>query len=225
MRIIIVIFILGAAASCSALPPFSGIEAEAITGYRTRELLLEDPFDGAGDWRRYSRGDDLFLGLQDGAFLIDFSGRQYVWTQGERQLDDVVIEAEATQLSDYDHNAFGLACRLDPGNSGRGYYFLISGDGYASIRWGDGRALTAVVPAAPASAVKTGKAKNRLRAVCIEDYLALWVNDELVAEAHDPRGSQGAIGLAGVMNYADKRLAVAFDNLRLWRAALDARER
>lgn len=225
LRIINVIFILAAAASCSAMPPFTGSNATATTGYRIHELLLEDRFDGAGDWRGYSRGDELFLGVQDGAFLIDFSGRQYVWTQGERQLDDVVIEAEATQFSDYDHNAFGLACRLDPGNRGRGYYFLISGDGHASIRWGDGRSLAAVVQAAPASPVKTGKARNRLRAVCIEDYLALWVNGELVAEARDQRASRGAVGLAGVMNYDGPRLSVAFDNLRLWRAALDERER
>ena len=162
----------------------------------------------------------------DGAFKIDFVGRKYVWTQGEANYADVVLEGDLRQVSDYDHNAFGLACRLDPANRGRGYYFLISGDGYASIRWSDGRSLAAGRGRLkPSPLIKRGQARNRVRAVCIGDYLALWVNDEFVAEARDGRASAGAVGMAGVMNYAGKRLTVAIDDLKVWRAAMDSRTR
>ena len=159
--------------------------------------------------------------MTEGAYRIELHSKRYVWTQHDQLTSDVVIEVEARQLSAYDHNAYGLACRLDPANSGRGYFLLISGDGYASIRWGDGRALRAIVPAFPSQHIRQGAAHNRLRAICIGDYLALWVNDEFVAEARDQRASAGQVGLAGVMNYAGKQLSVDFDKLRVWSAVLD----
>ncbi len=225
LRIVCGLLIVALAASCSALHQLTGISASPATGYRYLELLRKDSFDKDADWRSYDGGAELFMDVKDGEYLIDFLGRQYVWTQTEAHYADIVIEAEVTQQSDYGHNAFGLGCRLDSGNRGRGYYFLISGDGYASIRWSDGRSLTPIVAAAPTNAVMKGRSKNRLRVVCIDDVLALWVNDELVAEARDQRASKGAAGMVGVMNYEGRRLTVAFDNLKVWRAVLDERPR
>ena len=149
------------------------------------------------------------------------NARQYVWVQTPTLYQDTVIEVEARQLSEFDHNAFGIACRLDPGNSGRGYYFLIGGDGYFTIRWSNGRSLDDIVPARSSNAINTGQANNRIRAVCVEDYLALWINDRFVAEARDNRATQGAVGLAAAMNYQGERLDVSFDDLKIWTAALD----
>lgn len=223
MRNLWALLVLTLAAACGAARDLAAPVKAPAAGYRYLDLLLEDGFESGEDWRSYADGEDLFLGVKDGKYLIDFVGRKYVWTQSDDLYADSVIEAEATHLADFDHNAFGLACRLDGGNRGRGYYFLISGDGYASIRWSDGRSLRPIVAAAPAEAVKTGNSRNLLRIVCIEDYLALWVNGEIVAEARDQRGSEGAAGMVGVMNYEGRRLTVAFDNLKLWRAALDDR--
>lgn len=212
------------AAACSSIENIVAPGRAPALGFRYLKLLLDDDFTAGGSWRSYA-ADDLFLGVEDGAYKINFVGRKYVWTQAEAQVADVVMEADLRQQSGYDHNAFGLACRLDPANSGRGYYFLISGDGYASIRWSNGRSLEPITEAKPSPLIRRGKAKNRLRAVCIGDYLALWVNDEFVVEARDRRASAGAVGVAGVMNYAGRRLTVAFDDLRVWRAAIDERRR
>ncbi len=211
-------------AGCGRLEDFAASKRAPSSGYRYLDLLLDEPFDNPGDWRSYADGDALFLGVADGAYHIDFSGRRYVWAQGDGAFKDVVIEAYARQVSAYDYNAFGLACRLDPGNSGRGYFFLISGDGHASIRWSNGRSLEAIVPATPTRHIKRGRARNRIRAVCIGDTLALWVNGQFVAEARDSRRSGGAIGMAGVMNYAGRSLHIEFDDLKAWRAAPDERE-
>lgn len=208
-------------AACGAFPR----QARPLVGYRYQDLLLDEPFDSGTAWRSYDGGADLWLGAAEGAYRIDLLGKRYVWTQHDQLASDVVIEAETQQLSAYDHNAYGLACRLDPANSGRGYFFLISGDGYASIRWSDGRALTAIVPAFPSQSIRQGAARNRIRVICIGDYLALWLNDEFVAEARDRRTAAGHIGLAGVMNYAGQRLSVQFDNLRVWHAVMDERSR
>ena len=192
------------------------------SGYLYGDLLLDEAFDSARGWRTYDGGGELWLGVQDSAFRIDLRGKRYAWTQHDQRLRDTIIEVETRQLSEYAHNAYGVACRMAMDNSGRGYFFLISGDGHASIRWSDGRSLRAIVAAFPSQHIKQGQARNRVRAVCVGDYLALWVNDEFVAEARDRRASSGAVGLAGVMSYAGKRLSAAYDNLRVWSASVDS---
>lgn len=222
LRFMVVGCLLLLAGACSAVEQALAPGQSPAQGYRYLELLLEEDFADGGGWRNYA-ADELFLGVEDGAYKIDFVGRKYVWTQGDAHYTDVVVEADFEQNSDYDHNAFGLACRLDPANSGRGYTFLISGDGYASIRWSNGRSLEPIVAARPSAPVNRGEASNRVRAVCVGDYLALWVNDEFVVEARDRRASAGAVGLVAVMNYAGQRLTVSIDDLKLWRAAPDDR--
>lgn len=224
MRALIAILALALLGACATIQQSIARKPGPELGFRYLELLVEDGFAQGDQWRQYQKDEDLFLGARAGVYRIDFSGRQYVWSQREGVYENVVIEAEAAQKSDYDHNAYGLACRLDPGNSGRGYFFLISGDGYASIRWSDGRSLEPIVRAAPSAHIRRGMAANRIRAVCIDDYLALWVNGEFVADARDGRVARGAVGLAGLMNYAGKRLAIEFDDVKVWRAALDRRE-
>ena len=221
MRLLLTAVIVSFACACTVVAPARRLPAQ---GFRYLHLVIDERFDESfdrGAWRAYD-GDGVFLGAKDGAFLIDIVGRQYVWTQHEALLADVVAEAEFTLHSAAAGNAYGLACRLDPANAGRGYFFLISGDGYASIRWSNGRSLEAIAPAQPASAIKRGQS-NRLRAVCIGDYLALWVNGEFVLEARDTRAAQGAVGFSGVMNRASQRLRVTVDELKVWRAAQDDR--
>lgn len=210
-------------AACTDIPDLIMQKPAPELGFRFGELIVEDGFDSGDQWRQYQKDGELFIGLRAGAFRIDFRDRRYVWSQRDGNFADVVIEADARQVSDYDHNAYGLACRLDPGNSGRGYFFLISGDGYVSIRWSNGRSLVPIVSAAPSAVLRRSQASNRLRVVCVDDYLALWVNGEFVADARDKRAARGAVGLAGVMNYASQRLTVDFADLKVWLAATDRR--
>ena len=222
MRLLLSLVFVSFACACTLVAPARRLPAQ---GYRYLDLVIDDGFDddsrSQGVWREYA-GEGLFLGVDNGAFLIDFTGRQYVWTQHEALLADTVMEAEFRLHSADEGNAYGLACRLDQGDAGRGYFFLISGDGYASIRWSNGRSLEAIAPAQPASAIKRG-AVNLLRAICIGDYLALWVNDAFVLEARDRRAEQGAVGFSGVMNRASQRLSLTVDELKVWRAAQDDR--
>lgn len=211
-------------AACTSVQELVAPKQKPELGFRFGELLFEDGFETGAEWRAYKTSADLYLGVRAGAYRIEFSGRQYVWTQRDGEHRDVVIEAESRQVSEFDHNAYGLACRLDAANSGRGYFFLISGDGQASIRWSNGRSLEPIVAAAPSAHIRQGQSSNRLRVVCIDDYLALWVNGRFVTDARDARSGQGEVGLVGVMNYAGVRLAVEFDDIRVWRAALDMGE-
>lgn len=209
--------------ACACLPLHENMKPGSLPsiGYRYLDLAVYETFDQLGDWRSYADGDALSMNVAEGVYRMDFIGSQYVWTQAPASYRNVIIEATAAQMSDYDYNAFGVACRLDPANSGRGYFFLISGDGHYSIRWSSGRSLEAIVSAAPSDLIQRGQAINRIRAVCIDDYLALWINGQFAAEARDRRAAQGAVGLAGLMNYQGRRLKVEFDDLKIWRAAFN----
>ena len=210
-------------ASCQPIAERLGASAGPSLGFTYLNLLYSDAFDDAGDWMTYAGGDNLHMAVQDGSYRIWLATRQYVWTQLPASYDDVVIEADLRQLSDFDHNAYGIACRLDPANSGRGYYFLIGGDGYYSIRWSNGRSLDAIVSAQPSGLINRVQSANRMKAICVGDYLGLWINGQFVAEARDSRASHGAVGLSAVMNYAGQAVEVAFDDLKIWRSALDER--
>lgn len=218
MRSILLFTLIILTSSCLATPETFQPEKLPSVGYRYLDLIADETFNSVGDWRTYDGGKNLYMTVEDGVYRIDLSQRQIVWSQAPIQHDNVIIEARVTQRSDYNHNAFGIACRLSPSNNGRGYYFLISGDGYYTIRWNNGYSLDDIVPATPSSVIKKGQATNAIRAVCIDDYLALWINDKFVAEAYDTKASQGVVGLSGVMNYDGRNLTVEFDDLKVWDA-------
>ena len=220
MRLILLVILTLIASSCLNIGETFQPQKFPTMGYRYLELISDDTFDSVGDWRTYDGGENLYMTVADGVYRIDLSQRQIVWAQAPIQHENIIIEATVTQRSDYNFNAFGVACRLDPANSGRGYYFLISGDGHYTIRWNNGRTLDDIIRATPSNIIKKGQATNTIRAICIDDYLALWVNDEFVAEARDKKASKGVVGLSGVMNYEGRKLTVEFDDLKVWDARL-----
>lgn len=96
--------------------------------------------------------------------------------------------------------------------SGDGYLFLIQGTGSYAIMRARGRDLTPLVGWQTSDAIRVGPAENHLRAVCAGDYLALYVNDVLVADTTDDTYQSGQVGLAAS---AASRLGarIEFDNL------------
>lgn len=221
MRIIPLIAVMLVTAACGYIADSSHRSKSPSVGYRYLELVYDETFDNSGDWRSFDGRPDLYMNAENGVYRMVLNSRRYVWAQSPTSYQDAVIEVDARQLADFDHNAYGIACRLEPGNSGRGYYFLIGDDGYYTIRWSNGRSLEDIVPARPSNAIKRDQAINRIRAICIDDYLALWINDRFVAEARDQRATYGAVGLAAVMNYQGEQLDVSFDDLRIWRAVIE----
>ncbi|MBZ0286630.1 MAG: hypothetical protein K8I30_03380 [Anaerolineae bacterium] len=97
-------------------------------------------------------------------------------------------------------------------NNGDGYLFLIEGNGRFAIMRSRGRGITPLVNWTDSSVIKTGPAENRIRAVCVGDYLAMYVNGTFVGDATDDTYSVGQVGLVGS---AASRLGlqVNFDNL------------
>ncbi len=97
--------------------------------------------------------------------------------------------------------------------NGDGYLFLIQGSGNWGIFRARGRDVFPLSDWTASDLVQRGPgARNHLRAVCADDYLAFYINEEFVAEVEDSSFANGQVGLAAA---AFNRLGVevGFENL------------
>jgi hypothetical protein len=181
-------------------------------------LLREVRFESATDWEAYQ---DAALGVagavRGGTYRIDIADGGFMWALHDQVETDVVIEAETQQLSAYRNTAYGVMCRASPSANGNGYYFFISADGYYSIRRGAGREVLDLIPFTFSERVRQGTDFNRIRAVCVGDYLALFANGFLLGEVRDGLYHSGTAGLtAAVPDGGD--VSVEFDNVLIFTA-------
>jgi hypothetical protein len=102
-------------------------------------------------------------------------------------------------------------------NNGDGYLFLIRGDRSYAIMRARGRDVQALVNWGTSNAINPGPGQNHIRAVCLDDYLALYVNDQFVADANDDAYLRGQVGLTAAS--VDRLgVQVEFDNLTISQA-------
>ncbi len=82
-----------------------------------------------------------------------------------------------------------------------------------------GRQLTPLVDWTTSDAIQKGPARNHIRALCVGNYLALYVNDQFLASATDDSYTRGQVGLAAS---AANRLGtrIVFDNLTISAASV-----
>lgn len=109
---------------------------------------------------------------------------------GSTETAEPTDEAEATPEGG---SASGTALEI---SNGDGYLFLIQGGGSYGIFRARGRNLTPLVDWQTSEAINVGPNRNHLRAVCMGDYLAFYVNDTLVADTTDDAFQRGQVGLA-----------------------------
>jgi hypothetical protein len=215
---------MSAAAQDETIPDEQALAIMLAQGEETitpGELLLNDTFDTADNFPEYEN-DDSNGTLDDGAFRMFSRGDFYSWQIGNVVYDDVIIQVDAHQNSDNDDNDYGLLCRGEVG-SGTGYYFVISGDGFYSIRRlsdpDEGR--TPLVDWTESEHINQGQADNQITAVCAGDYLALYVNGHLLVETRDPEFSSGFAGTTIAAYAENAETDVSFDNLVIWQADLE----
>ena len=122
------------------------------------------------------------------------------------------VTAEATAVATAEATIEPEVLPADPRNEGDGYLFLIQGGGQFSIMRARGRNLTPLVNWTASDAIKQGMQTNTLRAVCVGNYLAFYVNGTFVGEATDDTYRDGQVGLAA--SAADRLgTIIQFDNL------------
>ena len=181
--------------------------------------LLNDEFDETKDcgWTLYDRSSAKAEVVEGFLRLSTSEPGQIWWTNAVRNFDDVIISAQARQLSGPDDNAYGLICRYQsPENF---YLFLISGDGYYAIGkftstddqiqylTGDGQYVFS-------DAINQGEAANDIRASCIGNELSLAVNGITLATINDPTFVTGDIGM-GASTFQPGTAVIDFDSIRV----------
>jgi hypothetical protein len=134
-----------------------------------------------------------------------------IWSTPGRDYQDVRIEVDALKVGGERDNRFGLICRaVDLQDF---YSLIISSDGYYGIGKISGQDyhLIGMDALQPSNAILKGSALNHLRADCIGDTLALYVNGQKLGEVRDADFASGDVGLiAGT--YDQPGSDIRFDN-------------
>ncbi len=203
---------------------------EPSRSVRSGDLLLSESFAAPQTWEQGiyppdAATPDSQLVVQEGRYeLFHRAGRtaSFTWGAGADAPQDVIVEVSVEQLSADKDNLYGVLCRLAQDEAGQwsGYALLISGDGHYGIADLSRESLDFILEWHQSDAIRQGQALNTLRAVCADDYLALYANGEFLGEAKDSRYRRaGQIGLiAGVT--ASGEVRVAFDDLTVRAASL-----
>jgi hypothetical protein len=133
------------------------------------------------------------------------------WASAGRDLRDMRLTVEATQVAGPDDNEYGLLARME--DSERFYCFAISGDGYFRVTLydqGDRELLSG--DWLPSNAIHRGEATNRLELVCDGSELTFLVNGTQLAQVVDTTLRHGDVGLyAGA--FFQPGVEIHFDNL------------
>lgn len=171
--------------------------AQSRTGpHRSGDVLFQDDFsNSASGWDRVKAVEGEANYGQDFYNIRVLQPRHSVWANPGLSFTDVRIEVDAFKSGGPDNNSFGVICRAkDKDNF---YFFILSSDGYYGIgRYnGQEQVLLGSKAMQPSEKILKGEATNHIRADCIGDRLALYVNGEKIAEAQDSQLPSGDVGL------------------------------
>ena len=183
--------------------------------YTLGNNVRSEQFNAVDAWEEFI-SETISFRVEDGVYRAFAPEGGWIWgldVNGATHTD-VVIEVETEQLSSYNNNGYGVLCRADVSNNGDGYYFAISGDGFYLIGRGNGDSIDSLVEWTQSDKINQGQARNTIRAVCMGDYLALYVNGDFVAEARDSMFSSGLAGFAVAAE--SQTVDIVFDNLNVW---------
>ncbi|GAB5492733.1 MAG: hypothetical protein Phog2KO_29480 [Phototrophicaceae bacterium] len=181
-------------------------------------LLHFDNMDTASNWRVID-ADQGEVDFDDGILEITSNEDALypIMLLTDDAYDNVVIQASMTFENGADNNAYGLVCRSSENNIARGYQFMISGDGYYSIWLTDSAVYRLVVDWERSTAINLNS-ENQLTAVCIDDYIAFYINDTLLVDIYDDVYQGGSVGLVAFTFEDDTE--VSADDVYIWSAEI-----
>jgi hypothetical protein len=182
-------------------------------------ILFIDDFSGEQTcgWVTYNRGGGIAAIENETMQITAAQPGQIWWTNPGQNFTDVIISAEARQVSGPNDNAYGLICRYQ--NEDNFYVFLVSGDGYYAIaKYQSGVDsviyLTEDQQFQPSDVINQGVATNKLEARCIGSQLSLIVNDTTLVTVTDPTFVIVDIGLAA-STLQPGTTVIQFDNVQV----------
>lgn len=184
------------------------------------DLQFHDSMDDDDNWDVID-GDQGDFEFEDGVLSIESNANAdypIILVTDERY-DNAVIQAEVTFEDGTDNNAFGVVCRSSEEGLGRGYQFMISADGFYSIWLTDANFYRFVADWEDSSLINLNST-NQITAVCIDDYIAFYLNGTLLVDLYDNVYQTGTIGVTVYTFEEDEDSSVLIDNVFLWDAEL-----
>jgi hypothetical protein len=160
------------------------------------KLLFQDKFDDPASGWLIQANPELNSGYNSAGYYqikVNKADQRFVITP-KKNFADVSIQADFSKRAGPELSTFGLACRVQ---DDKNYYaFMVGSDGYFGIRKiKAGNAIDLSVHDGLASPIKQGdKADNRVRAECLGDRLALYVNGQKLDEVRDGEFKSGDVG-------------------------------
>ena len=174
-------------------------------------ILFKDDFSSPASGWDHTKYAEGIMDYDSGSYRMLVNALQAnFWSTPQKDFTNVRIEVDAGKLAGPDENRIGLICRSD----GKSYYFfIISSDGFYGMGiFKNGQtALLGQSEMVSSDKIRTGVAVNHLRADCIQDELAFFVNGSQLADIHDPTLQHGDVGLlAGTFDKPG--VDIVFDN-------------
>lgn len=174
-------------------------------------LFLDDFSDTSSGWDRVNEEEGI-TDYVDGIYrILVNTDNTDVWANPGLNFSDTVIEVDASKVGGPDDNDFGLICRYQ--DLSNFYFFIVSSDGFYGIaKVIDGeQELLGLENMEYSETINQGNSKNKLRADCIGQNLALYINGQKLMDATDSQYSSGDVGLiAGTFDVAGTE--IQFDN-------------
>ncbi len=201
---------------CTIAAPSSPPPQNITTG----ERVMSESFTNQGNWSNYAT-DTVTASVTNGVYqMLLRDSSQYIWGSNGAIYDNTVIEVDVAWRSDNPTAFAGVICHLHP-DDGRGYYVVVSASGDFSIRYIGRNIDDAIVRWQANSRIPTS-GSFRMRVICVDDTIALYINGDYVDAGTDTRLRDGQIGLTVGMprstTIGDSAF-VEFDNLRVWQAS------
>lgn len=192
-------------ASCLPAAP-----AEPVLAGAPGEVLYREDFsNNTSGWDRVLN-DGGIMDYDSGGYRILVRGaKMNFWSTPPGNFGDVRIETDVTRLNGPMENRAGVLCHYQNGNY---YFFIISSDGYYAIgKFTNGQAVLIGQEMMVESDAVHEEGVNHLRAECVGETLAFYVNDTLLASTQDGELATGGVGvLAG--SFDEPGVDVLFQN-------------
>ena len=176
------------------------------------KLVYEDDFSKESGWAQ-QQNDEWGMGYANGGYFIEVNITDApIWSVRNQELEDVLLEVDASRSQGPASGYYGLVCRHLNGDN---YYTLVISDegpfGIGIVE--DGEKLRFLQEGiAPPEVLNPTGTPNRLRADCVGNTLSLYANGVKLAEVQDSTFDAGDSGLlAGTSK--ETGLLVLFDNM------------
>lgn len=182
-------------------------------------LLFSDDFSDTGSgWDRVVN-DYGVTDYYQGGYRIQVTSPTYIkWANPRLNIGDVRVEVDVELIDGSQDNSFGIICRYQ---DAKNFYALVmSSDGYYAIRKRENtRELKILTGEAfqKSEWIDASPSKHHITVECIGDTLSLYVDGNLIAEAHDDEFTEGDVGLL-VSTMGDDSTDILFDNFEVFAA-------